>query len=382
MCLKKSYTVSVSFSKNADDVAADIANKVFDLPQLYQRPTFDILQRALNDLVLSNQSFSMDTHESLADPAGIPEYLTQFIASPLLFLSNDNERDIIRELASQRISERSGRTAQADMTRTFVVSNAESQSVQVHIHEPTMTSDNLGLKTWSSAYVLAQQLHKMRPPPHSVDGHCKIDGVDEANSPAVLELGAGTGLVGIAAAIIWRRSVLLTDLPAIVVNLAHNIELNSSQLEEAGSRALTSVLDWSQPSIVRTGSPAEENLHLPSNHFQVIIAADPIYDPTHPRLLVDAILYHLSASRDVLVMVGYPIRDAYAPQIAELNGLLSRSSLVQVVKTRQWARDDWKDDVEVECVLWTRPSAVAAPWIIECTKNVSSTSSIHTTADL
>lgn len=63
-------------------------------------------------------------------------------------------------------------------------------------------------------------------------------------------LGAGTGLVGIAAAATWKCEVLLTDLPYIEVNLAYNVSKNVGIVESIGGRMATSVLDWKVGNII------------------------------------------------------------------------------------------------------------------------------------
>jgi predicted nicotinamide N-methyase len=60
----------------------------------------------------------------------------------------------------------------------------------------------------------------------------------------VLELGAGTGLLGLAAAALWRANVVMTDLPLFQDNLLHNIRNNCSLLGERGANVSCDVLDW------------------------------------------------------------------------------------------------------------------------------------------
>lgn len=105
------------------------------------------------------------------------------------------------------------------------------------IREPPLTGDSLGLKTWGSSYVLAQILPRFSAGPlaHLFLGDEPLE---------VLELGSGTGLLGIAAACLWKADVVLTDLPNIIPNLAHNVELNRGTVEARGGRVEAAALTW------------------------------------------------------------------------------------------------------------------------------------------
>ena len=133
---------------------------------------------------------------------------------------------------------------------------------QIILHEPALTADNLGLKTWASSYLLAKRLLNLREtlPPLDVGSQ-------------VLELGAGTGLVGIAAAVILQAHVYLTDLPEIVPNLERNIDANFAMLKgvehgERGSNAEAAVLDWSDPA---SFAPRLGGAACPPRFFQLIL---------------------------------------------------------------------------------------------------------------
>ena len=129
-----------------------------------------------------------------------------------------------------------------EMTRTWIIPASESHpELSFRIREPPLTGDNLGLKTWGTAFTIAKRLESFKyilfP---SLFPGCKPDG----SSPNVLELGSGTGLVGIAAAAIWGVSVLLSDLPEIKENLEFNVEANQEVVEVRGGRSASRVLDW------------------------------------------------------------------------------------------------------------------------------------------
>lgn len=121
------------------------------------------------------------------------------------------------------------------ITRTWVIpSTSTCPEISLKIHEPPLTGDNLGLKTWASSFLLAKSLEVL--------GKKHLPALQA--STKVLELGSGTGLVGLAAAAIWQCKVHLTDLPEIVSNLKYNAEQNSSVIEDRGGWSTTEVLDW------------------------------------------------------------------------------------------------------------------------------------------
>lgn len=111
---------------------------------------------------------------------------------------------------------------------------------ELAIKEPPLTGDNLGLKTWGSSYVLAQMLHNIGQTSLS---HLLSPGTDLPRPP-VLELGSGTGLLGLAAAAVWRSHVILSDLPGIVPNLSYNVEKNRQMIEERGGSVVAGALTW------------------------------------------------------------------------------------------------------------------------------------------
>src|SRR5437588_35568 len=102
-------------------------------------------------------------------------------------------------------------------TRTFRIPVPFSKTVEIILHEPTLTADNVGFKTWASAYLLSKRLPTLGLPVFP-------------GSAKALELGSGTGLVGLAVAAVLKIPVLLTDLPQIVPNLQRNVDANASSL--------------------------------------------------------------------------------------------------------------------------------------------------------
>lgn len=107
------------------------------------------------------------------------------------------------------------------------------------IKEPAITGDSLGFKTWGSSYVLALQLPVLAS---TSLFHLLDESLGER--PRVLELGSGTGLLGLAAAAIWRVRVAMSDLPSIVPNLAANATANEKLLAARGASVDVGALTW------------------------------------------------------------------------------------------------------------------------------------------
>ena len=311
---------------------------VHDLPQLWQKPPAEGLLRALDTLCVAPPSFEVahiTKKRSIIDESGVPTYLTSIVASSLAWVQSDDARERIWDAASLRLSERSGRAAMPAMTRTFDVADG----VRIRLHEPSLTGDNLGLKTWVSSLLLSKRLPALRR-------------YVPAGKPKLLELGAGTGLVGISAACLWPAKVVLTDLPEIVSNLEQNLEMNQELITHMRGSAAARALDWSD----QLDAPATAD-----DKFQVIIAADPIYSPDHPRILVDAIQRWLDFSQDARAIIELPLRAHYTNERAQLRALLRAAGLELIVEGTEAGMDDWLDDegnqaqVECEWSVW-RPS--------------------------
>jgi hypothetical protein len=232
------------------------------------------------------------------------------------------------------------------LSRVFEIPTSSNEDFTLTLHEPSLTSDNLGMKTWLSSYLLSRRLHSIFDSvPDLVRPAFNNDKSVKKTTPIrALELGSGTGLVGLSFAVLRGplASIHLTDLPAIVPNLAHNVTLNSELLEQTNAGVTTGILDWS---VVQ--QPARDE------QYNVILAADPLYSPDHPKLLVQTIGAWLSRGLDARVVIELPLLDAYLPQVKELRQRMQDIGLAIVEEGNESGYDDWEgangDSVEVHC---------------------------------
>ncbi len=223
------------------------------------------------------------------------------------------------------------------MHREFTVPCGGDTHITLAIEEPALRAQGLSLTTWTSAFVLAGLLHKI-----SVD-------LSSPGAVPILELGAGTGLVGLTAAALWKVPVVLTDLPPIVSGLVGNVNLNAETVKglvRCGS------LDWSAPGalILQDGTRYDADKHK----ARVIFAADTVYSEEHPELISKTVLRWLAPSPSSRFILTIAQRVAYLDQIRELWELLEAGGLEAVAEGRE--RDDnghnWDDECLCEWSVW------------------------------
>ncbi|KAL8732968.1 MAG: hypothetical protein Q9166_002366 [cf. Caloplaca sp. 2 TL-2023] len=322
------------------DTESSCQGTVLDLPQLYTRPSPADLLSTLHWLKVKPAAWDDDDEAPLNHEDGLPRYLTSIIASPLVGVEDESVREQIWEAASARLSERSGRSAIPSISRTFVIPATPTESVSITLHEPSLTADNLGHKTWLASYLLSKRLS-------TFTSHLPPLQVPRDTRAQVIELGAGTGLVGLAIAAMFDVHVHLTDLPDIVPNLRSNATANV----RSSTKGSTTVgeLDWST---VLTRQ--KEDL----GGYDLVVAADPLYSPEHPAWLAAAIGHVLK--RDVIAraVIEFPLREAYTPQTEEFKVEMAHLGLVIQIEGVECGFEDWEgghrgtERTRVEC-WWT-----------------------------
>ncbi|KAK5992784.1 Protein-lysine N-methyltransferase EFM2 [Cladobotryum mycophilum] len=309
-----------------------------DFPQMWQQPSYQDLVSILQSLELSppiwNHSrrpsdilAAQQQQESLATQrkAEVTRYLSSIIKSPLTWIEDYDRQEELWELASKRMSERCGRTAMGEVTRRwpFEGDGAACEPFELVIKEPALTGDSLGFKTWDP----------------------------RQTSPAVLELGSGTGLLGIAAAALWKAPVYLSDLPNIVPNLKDNVEKNKELVESLGGSMTAGALTWGGEE-----DEIDQELFGNLNQFKLILVADPMYDDDHPALLASAICQHLAFGSESRAVVMVPRRDETTKRLMESfkQAMLDLETPLFLEQEDELAgQDDWiEDDEEGHVRCW------------------------------
>jgi len=227
--------------------------------------------------------------------------------------------------------------------------NKAGETINIQISDPkNIQADNLALATWGSSEVLANVLHRI---PIDLNQNHALHSV-----PTVLELGAGTGLVGLSAACIWRTSVVLTDLPPILPNIQANIEMNSDIVRENGGSVVCGTLDWAAPKNMDLETRNEETSMIDERakswRARVIVAADTVYSEEHPELLVNAIKARLDLGPKARLVMCYPLRIGYLDYIRDLWSRMEEAGLVCDQEGRETIDESWEEDTPYEWCVW------------------------------
>ncbi|KAK9437628.1 S-adenosylmethionine-dependent methyltransferase-like protein [Metarhizium brunneum] len=335
----------------------------YDLPQVYEKPAYETLLAVLEGLRLqppvwnrrAGRAAVVQEHESAGAlrKADVTRYISTIVSSPLGWIADEQQRETLWDLAARRMSERCGRAAMGDIVRRWPFEAADGsvgayEPFELVIREPALTGDSLGLKTWGASYLLAQQL-----PGLSATSLFRL--FDESlghEAPAVLELGSGTGLLGLAAAVLWKARVCVSDLPAITGNLKGNVDGNKAIVEARGGVVKVGTLTWGGGE-----DEVDQELFGRENQFKIVLAADPMYDDNHPALLASAIGQHLALGTESRAVVMVPKRDSTTIRLLEAfrQAMLDLDVPLFCVEEDELAgQDDWVGDDEgghVRCWL-------------------------------
>ncbi|KAF7723176.1 hypothetical protein EC973_002311 [Apophysomyces ossiformis] len=179
----------------------------------------------------------------------------------------DDKDDDRMERAAKILAHLSGRGAAGAITRTWHIpylnDDGDRQEFKIKLHEPSFIGNDIGFKTWGAAPLLAKKLIQQRV-------------ITDMPSRRVLELGTGTGMVGLVCGMLGAREVHVTDYhPRVLENVAVNLNLNHS-------RAVVSKLDFIE---VANDNSAEWK----DKKFDTIIASDLLYEMEHAEHLPVAV---------------------------------------------------------------------------------------------
>ncbi|KAH7039711.1 uncharacterized protein B0I36DRAFT_1435 [Microdochium trichocladiopsis] len=228
-------------------------------------------------------------------------------------------------------------------TRTFDIptGNQENPRLQIRITEPALRAKGLPLTTWASAEILAGLMQ-------TIDSSRIVFPrvLNQSEVIPILELGAGTGMAGVSAAVRWNQHAVLTDLSPIVPGIAANVALNKEILKD--NRVLCGTLDWENPSDFHLAEDEGASPLATATKAHLILTADTCYSEEHPLLISTTVAHWLSRDDpNARAVICYALRVAYLDEIRELWSRLEDLGLESVADGQQRADSQIFDD---ECL--------------------------------
>lgn len=208
------------------------------------------------------------------------------IISPPIFLSqmalheeeeeDDQEHQEIHEQEDQETH------ANTQLPKTYTLSSINSL---ITIRQ--LPSQGIAFKLWPAATTLINLLDRQ----HSTTAAPLF--IPSGNRLRVLELGSGTGVVGIAAAALFGASVTVTDLPHVLPSMEFNVEANADVLKLHGGEVNVAALSWGN----------EEEMEAMGRDYDLVIGSDLVYHDHLFEPLLETLHFFLDGGDKGLVFL-------------------------------------------------------------------------------
>ncbi|KAF8529393.1 putative methyltransferase-domain-containing protein [Gautieria morchelliformis] len=244
-------------------------------------------------------------------------WLTGFIARSEQWADKEHDNRVhVVEEAAALLALSADTQADGTLARQFSFAVDGGGNIVVELKDESYEQDHesVGLQTWGSACVLAEMVCADPGRYLGFDSQTSR-GEEHQRTIRILELGAGTGLLSMVMAKLqllpWVREldvqidVVATDFhPAVLENLqenvAHNFNLSVDMVR-------VEKLDWAYTPTIHE-----------RDKFDVILAADVIYDKCHGTLIKNCAAKMLRCGKGSIMWLIVPIRPT---RTGELEGL-------------------------------------------------------------
>ncbi|WFD42294.1 hypothetical protein MPSI1_000936 [Malassezia psittaci] len=294
------------------------------LPRLRREPSFEVLENALAYISCLYEPHPSDWPTEICEQLEAAsadhternytiDWLTRLISTGLSWVEDDEKRYSACEWAARILEGLSSALESGEVVREFSFPWDEPARLTIVVRDaPLPPSDAnsiqgakeaaaaVGVQTYASSIIMCDLL--VRDP---LVFHADFPGtIQSANVRPfnVIELGAGTGIVGMTAYKLLTQDsceseVYITDYHAdVMANLRYNLDTYLLKQDSSITRLVCEPLDWRalyaiiHPETEEVGVPCR----LPPAHSSsLLLAADVVYDPMHAYWLLAAIKYLL-----------------------------------------------------------------------------------------
>ncbi|KNA20291.1 hypothetical protein SOVF_053480 [Spinacia oleracea] len=160
-------------------------------------------------------------------------------------------------------------------------------SLHTDIISRQLPSEGLSFQLWPAATTLFSLLDT-----HLLHPHLPCHHILHRRRLRILELGSGTGLVGITAAAILGADVTVTDLPHVIPNLEFNVLANAEIIAAGGGAVVATELSWGNV----------DQMKVVGKEYDVILGSDVVYHDHLYEVLLDTLKYFLVGEEVVFLM--------------------------------------------------------------------------------
>lgn len=151
-----------------------------------------------------------------------------------------------------------------------------------------LPSQGLSFQLWPAASTFVKLLDSYNSSNTDKFSKTITNVVKNSNRIRILELGSGTGIVGITASVLLGADVTVTDLPHVLPNLKFNVDVNSSVLVPLGGEVHVAALSW--------GEVGE--MEVIGREYDLIIGSDVVYHDNLYDVLIQTLKYLLLGDCD------------------------------------------------------------------------------------
>ncbi|KAL6008744.1 hypothetical protein ACLOJK_021970 [Asimina triloba] len=175
---------------------------------------------------------------------------------------DDNGTSLPLAIDLQEVGEETvGKEAITTQLQHYVIRSSTPNPITLFIRQ--LPSQGLSFQLWPAASALMSFLDQSL----SSLSSCSLLSAISQRPLRVLELGSGTGLVGITAAVILGAHVTITDLPHVLPNLQYNANANAAAITSSGGAVDVRCLRWGE----------FEDMASFGLQFHLLLASDVVY---------------------------------------------------------------------------------------------------------
>ncbi|KAK2411156.1 hypothetical protein P8452_71815 [Trifolium repens] len=203
-------------------------------------------------------------------------------------MEDNSDEDEINPFTNLLTEEEPFTTAQNNNQQ--LLQNYFIRSIQSTVIIRQLPSEGIAFQLWPAATTLVSLLDNHRINPTTSPLSTVFTSLNR--SPRILELGSGTGIVGIVAAATLGTNVTLTDLPHVVPNLKFNAEANADVVVSNGGAVTFAPLRWGH----------DADVDLIEGEFDVVIASDVVYHDHLYDPLIETLRLMLIGKKITFVM--------------------------------------------------------------------------------